>query len=208
MDDSVHACRCAGSAIAARPLREALKVDLESAARSLRGEKALIFIGEPISNRLQRRLWGLGISRPDVARLVATKDNCALLDIALDEAKRADSVQRLSRFEVAKVYAPPSGRRFRVADGAFRINDEASVTPRCRTELQSDIELRRAVLYGPALLLNDIGPDGHVAGPIVFVADLAEHNEVLRARFGDRPWYRLRFVGATSDAPFELVPYR
>jgi hypothetical protein len=64
-----------------------------------------------------------------------------------------------------------------------------------------------SISYGPALLRNEIGSDGRIAGPIVFVADIGEHNEVLRTRFGDRPWYRLRLPSGTTDRSPRLVPY-
>ena len=65
---------------------------------------------------------------------------------------------------------------------------------------------RAAISYGPALLMNEIGADGRIAGPIIFVADLGDHNEVLRARFADRPWYRLE-VPIQEQLP-QLVPYK
>jgi hypothetical protein len=37
---------------------------------------------------------------------------------------------------------------------------------------------------------------------------MSDHNEVLRSRFGGRPWYRLRMpIGATDRAP-RLIPYQ
>ena len=198
-----------GAAAAARPVRAAFKVDLEPAKRSIESGKALVFVYEPASGRLMRRLWGLGISRPDAARLMATKDNCALLDGVLDEAQRLDLPSvRLARLERTKSYAPPPGWRLMVNDVAFRTSDRESITPRCREELLSDMNRPGAVAYGQTLLENTIGPDGRIGGPIVFVADLAEHNEVLRARFGDRPWYRLDLVGGRVGEPPQLVPYK
>jgi len=198
-----------GGAEAIRPTRLAFKRDLDSAVESLNGAKALVFSSETASSRLMRRMWGLGISRPDAARLAATKDNCALLDVVLDEEQAAASPrERLARLEAAKSYAPPEGWRLLVADVAFRTSNRRTITPRCRAEILSDDARGAALAYGPALLLNAIGPDGRIAGPIVFAADLAEHNEVLRARFGDRPWYRLeQRSGAEDEAP-RLVPYQ
>ena len=71
-----------------------------------------------------------------------------------------------------------------------------------------DASRRESISYGQALLLNEIGADGRIAGPIVFVADLSEHNEVLRARFADRAWYRLEVPNGTADRAPRLVPYR
>jgi len=199
-----------GAAEVVRPTRLAFKRDLDAALESLQGAKALVFVTETASSRLMRRMWGLGISRPDAARLVATKDNCALLDVVLDEEQQeaASPRDRLARLEGAKSYAPPEGWTLRVADAAFRTSDRESITPRCRAEILSDDARGGALAYGPALLLNRIGPDGRIAGPVVVVADLAEHNEVLRARFGDRPWYRLEIRGNSQDASPQLVPYQ
>jgi hypothetical protein len=198
-----------GSAEAVRPARTAFRVDVGPAVRSLEGTRALIFVSETSTSRLIRRLWGIGISRPDAARLVATKDNCALLDFVLDEARRVGSPgERLSRLEQAKSYAPPAGYRLLVTDLAFRTSDRRSITPLCRAELMLDASRRGAISYGQTLLLNQIGGDGRITGPVVFVADLAEHNEVLRARFADRPWYRLELPKGATDPLPQLVPYR
>jgi hypothetical protein len=198
-----------GGAEAIRPTRLAFKRDFDPVVSSLQGAKALIFVSETASSRLTRRMWGLGISRPDAARLAATKDNCSLFDVVLDEEQQAASPgDRLAHLERAKSYAPPEGWKLLVSDIAFRTSNRESITPRCRAEIMSDDSRGAALSYGPALLLNKIGPDGRIAGPIVFVADLVEHNEVLRARFGDRPWYRLEIRVGTGDESPRLVPYQ
>jgi hypothetical protein len=198
-----------GAAKAARPLRSSLKLDLEPALESLEGRKALIFVGETASNRLVRRLWSLGIARPDATRLVAEKDNCALLDAAVGEAQRVRSpIERLAVLERTKRYSPPEGLRLVAPDPRFRVSDEQSVTPMCEAEAVMDGTSNGSIAYGQALLRNEIGRDGHIAGPIVFVADIAEHNEVLRARFGDRPWYRLHLPERSGDRVPRLVPYQ
>ncbi len=194
-----------GEARFARPLRAALKLNIDPVVNSLDG-KALIFVTEPASLRLARRLWGLGISRPDAIRLVSQKDNCALLDAAVEEATRPGTPgERLARLEQTKTYTPG---RIAAADPAFRISDVKSVTPKCLEESTIDSQAGDAVSYGPTLLRNEIGPDGRIAGPIVFASDMNEHNEVLRSRFGDRPWYRLRLPSGTVDRVPRLIPYQ
>lgn len=198
-----------GAARAVRPLRLSLKVDLDPALDALAGGKALIFVDETASNRLARRLWGLGISRSDAARLVSSKDHCALLDAAMAEGRRTDSPdERVARLEQTKSYSPASGLTVQAPDPAFRVSDEQSITPTCRAEAMVDATGGESISYGPALLRNEIGSDGRIAGPIVFVADIGEHNEVLRTRFGDRPWYRLRLPSGTADRTPRLVPYQ
>ena len=197
-----------GEARAARPLRAALKLDIDPIVGSLAGGKALIFVTEPASLRLARRLWGLGISRPDAIRLVSQKDNCALLDAAVEEAKQQGTAsERLARLNATTNYAPAAGPRVASPDPAFKINDMKSITQKCWAEGAIDYNAGHAVSFGPTLLRNEIGPDGRVAGPIVFAADMVEHNEVLRSRFGDRTWYRLRLPAGTVDRVPRLIPY-
>ena len=198
-----------GGAEALRVTRRGLKRDIDPAMQSIAGTKALVFVSETASSRLIRRMWGLGISRPDAARLLATKDNCSLLDNVLDEEHRASSPSdRLAQLERSTSYAPPPGWRLLVSDVAFRTSNRESITPRCRAEILSDKARGGVISYGSALLMNTIGSDGRIAGPIVFVSDLAEHNEALRARFGDRPWYRLEVRSSTGDGLPQLVPYQ
>lgn len=196
-----------GEARAARPLRRAFKLDLGPAMDSLKGRKALIFITEPASLRLARRLWGLGISRPDAIRLIAETDNCALLDAVVEEAGRVGTPSaRLARLGQTKKYMF-QGATVMAPDPAFKVNDVQSLTPKCWTEGLIDKAAGEAIAYGSAMLYNQIGDDGRIAGPIVFVADISEHNEVLRSRFGDRPWYRLRLPGGATDRAPRLIPY-
>ncbi len=74
-------------------------------------------------------------------------------------------------------------------DPAIQISSRASLTPACKAAIDSDFRYG-AVTFGSALLLESIQADGRVGGDVVYVADLDEHNEVLRARFGNRTWYR------------------
>jgi hypothetical protein len=164
---------------------------------------------EPATNRLARLLWSLGLSRPDAIRLITVKDHCALFDMALEEGRHAGSAsEHLARLETAKSYVPPNGLMLVAPDPAFRISDEQSITATCRAEAEADAASGESVSYGPALLRNEIDRDGHIAGPVVMVADMGEHNEVLRARFGDRPWYRLRLDSESADRAPRLIPYR
>lgn len=194
-----------GAALAAKPLRLAMKQNLDPAIESLIGTKALIFVSETASGRLMRRLWSLGVSRPDAIRLITNKDHCSLLDAAIEEERSGGSPSdHLARLERTKTYTPPDGVVLVAPDPAFRVSDEQSITPACQLEASADAAYGEALSYGPALLRNVIGPDGRIAGPIVLVADIGEHNEVLRARFGDRPWYRLRLDPGGEP---RVVPY-
>jgi hypothetical protein len=62
--------------------------------------------------------------------------------------------------------------------------------------------------YGPFFPANTIDADGRVGGNVVYVLDLGAHDEVLRARFGDRTWYRFGPHLTRGDPNPTLTPYR
>jgi hypothetical protein len=195
-----------GNVTTLRPLRRGMKLDYEPALASIRGQRAVIFASELVTQRLSRRLWALGLSRPDAAGIQASADGCALLDAVIAEEARDDTpAARLARLSQARPYV--RGRvQIVAADAAFRVSDSTSVTPTCAAELMADRGRAVAVSFGPLMLRNQLDDDGRLTGPIVFAADLSERNELLRARFGDRAWYRMEMPpGAAVPV---LVPYR
>lgn len=108
---------------------------------------------------------------------------------------RSDAAQLLARSDACSLLSA-----VRSAEGDTTAS--ASVTAECEREIADDARLGGGA-FGPALPLEPIDADGRVSGDIVYVADLGERNEVLRARFGDRPWYRLTIVrpGARDVRP-------
>ena len=60
--------------------------------------------------------------------------------------------------------------------------------------------------YAAFLPLARFDPDGSLGGPVVFARDLGPRNELLRARFPDRAWFRYR-PGASPDGVTAIVPY-
>jgi len=81
-----------------------------------------------------------------------------------------------------------------------------SITPECQAELDADRRLGGAP-FGPALPLEEFGPDGRIGGDVIYAADLGDRNEVLRARFGDRRWYRLSLHPERGGMRAVLTPY-
>jgi hypothetical protein len=57
------------------------------------------------------------------------------------------------------------------------------------------------------LLLNRFDESGRIGGPVVYVTNLGERNEVLRSRFADRHWYRYEVPYNRGDSTPVLVPY-
>jgi 4-amino-4-deoxy-L-arabinose transferase-like glycosyltransferase len=186
-----------GLASQARNVRQSIRADVGSAVREANIGKALVFLREPNPNALLRRLWGLGVSRPEAARLVRSRETCSLLAAVAAAESDSSSSAELRRQAIDQAARPvdspgPSSER---------------VTALCTREREADARLPKAS-FGSGLLLEPIDRDGHISGDVIFVADLGDRNEILRRRFGDRPWYRVgvRPVAA-GKYKTEVVPY-
>ena len=172
-------------------------------------QNALVFVQEGAATRLLHRLWGVGVSRPAAARLLASADACTLLEAVRAEEQRpsTDSILRLRQIEVAVRPYRASRLDIHIPDPNFRVSGAASLTPACRNEIANDNRVRNTVAYGPMLLLNRFDEDGRIGGNAVYVINLGERNEVLRRRFADRHWYRYEVSKSSSDTMPVLVPY-
>ena len=172
-------------------------------------ENALVFVQEGASARLQHRLWGLDVSRRDAARLLKFADACSLLEAVIAEEARgpADSAARMARIERAVRPFQQTAKTLPFADRNFRVSDPATATQACVEEVSHDNRVKNTVAYGAMLTLNRFDDDGRVNGPTVYVMDLRKHNEVLRARFGNRRWYRYEIPRNRPDSTPVLVPY-
>ena len=182
-----------------RGVRQILRVDIAGTVHAANVHHALVFLHEPFSGRLARRLWGLGLTRSETVQLLASRDACSLLSaVRIAEAAGVTGrAIRASRFAEATAVFVASGQAVRTKDRGIHISSPASITPPCQAELEADARLGSAA-FGPALLLEPIGKDGHIDGDIIYVADLGERNAVLRSRFGDRAWYRLNVISAAD----------
>lgn len=192
-----------------RESRSRLKLDPPREIQSGRVQNALVFVQEGAATRLLHRMWGLGVSRPDASRLLATADACSLLDAVLGEESlaQADSAGRAARISSRVVPFHASSSTVRVPDPNFRITSAASMSPACTAEVAFDARVRNTVAYGPFLLLNELGPDGRVGGSAVYVMNLHDRNEVLRKRFADRHWFRYEVPLKGRDTLPVLIPY-
>ena len=192
-----------------RETRTRLKIDPPAAAE--RGElgRALIFVQEGASSRLIHRLWGLGVSRPVAARIVAGADACSLVHAVRAEELRgpADTIGRVLRIEQAVQPFVRSGRTPRLPDPGFRVSDSSSVRDACAAEVAHDYRVRNTVAFGPMLLRNRIGEDGLIGGEVIYALDLGERNAILRQRFADRAWYRFEVPRTRAGSDPVLVPY-
>jgi hypothetical protein len=192
-----------------RGVRNNMRVDADRVVREADVTRGLVFLREPFGTRLLRRMWGVGVPRNIAVRLLQSRDACSLLTaLRLAESDpRGSSRARTEALAAGSAPFVDSPRRIPVRDPNVLISSSESVTPECEKELQDDARLP-TVLFGPALPLEPIDDEGRINGDVIFVADLGDRNELLRARFGDRPWYRL-YSAPIGDGNFrtELVPY-
>lgn len=192
-----------------RESRSRLKIDPPHEVASGDVSNALIFVQEGAAARLQHRLWGVGVSRKDAARLIRYSDHCSLLDAVVSEEQRgsADSVGRLTRIERAVQPFVESAKNGVFPDRNFKVSDASRMTSECSAEVEHDSRVKNTIAYGSMLLQNRFDDDGRIGGTAIYVMDLRNHNEALRARFGDRQWYRFEVPRSRPDSNAVLVPY-
>jgi hypothetical protein len=176
-----------GFAAQARAARSVLKQDIARSVREADIHNALVFLREPFTNRLTRRLWGLGFSRPTAARLVEVSNPCSMF-IATRAVER-DLLRLAGDSAAVMMRAADSIGRIRQPPRAGVTSDPA--TAACISELEADQRIGESS-FGSALLLETVDAQGRLGGDIVYAADLSDRNEVLRTRFGGRQWYRLQ----------------
>lgn len=195
-----------GIATQASGQRRSLKADITGAVRDAQLHHALVFLREPFSLRLGRRLWALGIPRGEAPSMLATHDACQLLT-AIRTAERdtgATLEQKAAMIRMVPVVVNATGTV--PTDPAIHVASRATLTPECNAEIEGDSG-RSPVPFGTALVLEPIDGTGHIGGDVVYVADLGDHNEALRGRFGDRAWYRARIVPTTGVPPVVIDRY-
>ena len=169
------------------------RVDPEAMARMAGLHNALVFINEGVAARNLHYLWELGLSRGNAARLMASASGCAVrVSIDVEEALRPSRMR---------------GRLDRLVQGAMTFDARVPrVEPSvCVEDVRRDKE--RSASFAPFFPSNTIDATGRIGGNVVYALDLGEHNEVLRARFGDRSWYRFGVSATPGDTVAALVPY-
>lgn len=192
-----------------RESRSRLKVDSPRDVQRGALRNVLVFVQEGASARLQHRLWGLGLSRPDAARLLAIADGCTLVEATRAEESRAaaDTAGRLVRMQAMIKPFRASPDNARLPDVNFRVTDTTSITEGCASEIARDYRVKNTVAYGPMLLLNRFDGSGRIAGDAIYVMDLGDRNELLRTRFPNRRWLRYEVPRRGRDTLPVLTPY-
>lgn len=163
-----------------------VKIEREAGLRH-----ALVFVSESWEARSLRRLWALHVDRGEALRLLATSHPCALRQAILDEERPG---------------ALADGRLARMKATLEAYDPYSDPAPECIADLASDGE--GVATFAPFFPANTIEPDGRVGGNVVYVLDLGARDEALRARFGDRTWYRFGPHLTRGDSTPTLTPYR
>ena len=166
------------------------RVDPDSVARAAGLRHALVFVSESFNARALRRLWALGIPRGDAIRMVTSVHPCSLREAIATEERLA---------------AAPAVRLGRMVKEAPEYADDATLPEDCVQALLADDD--GVATYAPFFPANSIGADGRVGGNVIYVLDHGAHNETLRARFGDRTWYRFGPHLRSRDSVPRLTPY-
>jgi len=151
---------------------------------------ALVFVAESWEAQTQRRLWALRLPRGDALRLLTYSHPCAMRQAIIDEERPG---------------TPLAGRLDRMQKTIHDYDASAEPSPACVADLTSDGE--GPATYAPFFPRNTIEPDGRVGGNVVYVLDLGAHDEALRARFGDRTWYRFGPHLTRGDSTPTFTPY-
>jgi hypothetical protein len=153
--------------------------------------RALVFVNEDSRNRALRQLWALGLRQGDALQLLASGPVCASR-LAIDA-------------EYARAGATSEGRVQRLEHDIASFDPSAPLPAPCTDDLRRDQD--GTATYRQFLAANSIDARGRVDGDVVYVLDLGPRNELLRARFGDRTWYRFGARTSAADPTPDLRPY-
>lgn len=198
-----------GMARQLRTSRTTLKLDLAAAVRAAGIQSGVVFLREGLPTRIQRRMWGLGVSRSEAAQLLRTRDACSLLSAVreIESGAAGSPTDPASLLLAHSIPFTRSAENIRTPDPALHVASAESFSAECRAELAEDARLGGAP-FGLGLPLLPIS-GGRMDGPVIYAADLGERNELLRARFGDRPWFRAVVVRTPAGTQeLELEPWR
>lgn len=192
--------------------RTKLKTDVDGQLARAGLRHALVFVNEGWRGRLEARLRVLGVTQFRAERVLSSVDACAL-QTALDAEDSSAAGDARARAERAIATAAAFGRaRLEPglqADQAIALVPDTKPTPECLHEFLRDTA--GTISYPVLLARQHVGRDGRIGGgrsDVVFARDLGARDTVLRARFGDRAWYRYRVPRSLADTTPAFVPYR
>ena len=197
-----------GRLAAQRGQRTKLKTDVVAQASAARLTNALVLVREPWRGRLLARLRALGVPQFSAEQVVDAVDACAL-QMALDDADRpgagSPSERRVQVLADARRAGPASIRRGTIAESQVARAPGGPDTPRCRQEAAADT--LGTMPYAMFLREQHVGPDGRLAGDVIWARTLGPLDTLLREEFGSRRWY-LYQPGRSLEEAGEFVPVK
>ena len=186
--------------------RTKLKTDVAGQAADAGLTNALVLVREPWRGRLLARLLAIGVRPFDADRVVNGTDACAL-QLALDEADADPGAPAASRRDRvlarARAAGPAELRLDLIAEERVARAPNGPDSPRCRDEMAADT--LGTMPYALFLREQQVGPDGRLAGNVVWARDFGARDSLLRQEFGGRRWYRYKPGRSLEDAA-EFVP--
>jgi len=190
-----------------RGARSKLKVDIAAQVQAAHLGRALVFVHEAWRARLEARLIAYELTPGEASGMLSTADACQIqtaLDtedtrVSVDTAGRRVRLQAATRLGASVRLVP----RLQVDETIF-LADGGVLTDSCRREIVADTA--GTMPYAAFLALARFDPDGSLGGAVVFARDFGSRNELLRARFPDRTWFRYRPRGS-PDGATAIVPY-
>ena len=169
------------------------RVDAVTLARDAGLHHALVFVNEGREARNLHYLWTLGLGRGDAARVMVSASSCAVR-LSIDDEEKLTTVRA-------------AGRLARLVRGALAHDQSSSSAIPELCAADDRLDEKGSASYAPFFPANSIDANGRIGGDVVYVLELGAHDEVLRARFGDRRWYRFGQLRARGDSLPTLRPY-
>jgi hypothetical protein len=188
--------------------RTKLKTDIGATVRRARLQHAIVFVNEGWRARLEARLRALGVLPGETERILESSDACQIQQVvdAEDTRMGGDTIGRGARLWAAtRPSAPLHPAGGASLDERYLLAEGATFTAACRAEAEADTA--GVAPFSPFLALEGLEPDGAFGGRIVFARDFGARNELLRARFPGRTWYRYRPPRFPGDPAAAILPY-
>jgi hypothetical protein len=172
--------------------------------------RALVFVPEGLHGRLAARLRADGMPNFATVNFVVNNDACLILDALTkaDMMPKSDLDVRVAYItsSVATATTSPAQRLSSTGPSEqVALRQDRAPSAECAPQL-APISTHESTL-AELMPYQDYEADGTLGGNIVFARDLGLLNERLRARFGDRSWYRVMLSGNDSTLVATVLPY-
>jgi hypothetical protein len=181
------------------PVRDAEEAKLDN---------ALVFVRESWHGSLAARLRALSVAPLITESVIPTIDACALqqvLDTLPVNARGLFTAREVVEEAQIAGIPEPARRRAGTRDYSLGLVPNRPLTPECARELTLDDA--PPVSYARVLAQSaTFDAEGRLTGRVVFARDLGARDTLLRARFGDRKWYRYVVLPGARTGQFVAVP--